>query len=241
MFYLHRQKTLVSIVLLFIAVTTAIGQNYSKQKFQPEYDAKKVRFGYFLGVAATNYKVKYNNYFLTDGNTEYFSVNSPVSYGLKMGGLVNFNLNPSFDFRILPTVAIYSRRLDVNNDPEQAIVGKDKAWFELPLMLKYKSLRRGNYRAYMFAGCRLGFETNALNLARKTKLDNVFTTKTADFSLEYGAGLEFFQRFFKLSPELHFSHGMVNLVDNSRFNQDNVLGIMDRLSTHTVTVYLLFE
>lgn len=241
MFYIHRQKIVTSLLLLLLAVTTSWSQNFSKQKFQPEYDAKKVRFGYFLGVAATNYKVKYNNYFLTNGNTEYFSVNSPVSFGLKMGGLVNFNLNPSFDFRILPTVAIYARKLDINNDPEQALNDKDKAWFEVPVMLKYKGIRRGNYRPYMFAGCRFGFETNALNLANRTQLDNIFRTKTADFSLEYGAGLEFFQRFFKLSPELHFSHGIVNLVDNSRFNQDNVLGIMDRLSTHTVTVYLLFE
>lgn len=222
-------------------MATAFAQRDSKQKFQADYDAKKVHFGYFLGVAATNYEVKYNNFFLTPANTDYFSVNSERTYGLKMGGLMNYNINSRFDFRILPTVAIYARSLDINNDPAQEIKQNDKAWFEVPLLVKYKSLRRGNYRMYMFAGPRFGFETNALNLAQKSKLNNLYTTKTSDLSIEYGAGLEIFQRFFKLSPEITFNHGLSNLIDPSTLNTSTALGVIQRLNTSTVTVSLLFE
>jgi hypothetical protein len=222
-------------------MVSAFAQRDSKQKFQADYDAKKVRFGYFLGISASNYGVRYNNFFLTPANANYFSVNSKKNYGLKMGGLINFNLNSRFDFRVLPTVAIYARELNINNDSTLTQKQTDKAWFEVPVLLKYKSLRRGNVRMYMFGGFRFGFETNALNLAQKTKLNNLYTTKTSDLSVEYGAGLELFQRFFKLSPEITFSHGLSNLVDPSTLNTSTALGVIQKLNTHTVTVSLLFE
>ncbi|SOE22170.1 Outer membrane protein beta-barrel domain-containing protein [Spirosomataceae bacterium TFI 002] len=239
MLNIPRQKALI-IIVFFAACATALAQRDSKQKFQADYDAKKVRFGYFLGVTATNYGVRYNNYFLTPANTKYFSVNSPKTFGLKMGGLINFNMNSQFDFRILPTVAIYARSLDINNGEEE-IKQNDKAWFELPFLLKYKSLRRGNYRMYMFAGPRFSFETNALNLAQKSKLNNLYTTRTSDLSIEYGAGLEVFQRFFKLAPEITFNHGLSNLIDPSSLNTTTALGVIQKLNTHTVTVSILFE
>ncbi len=239
-FFLKKSIGLVVFFCLsFLICSEVSAQNNTKQKFQPDYDAKKTRFGYFLGLAMTNYNVRYSPYFLQPSQEKFFSVVSPKTYGLKMGGLMNIQINDNFDFRILPTVALYSRELSVNDDSLQ-FKQNDKAWFELPFMLKYKSLRRGNARMYMFTGVRLAFETNAVNLAKRNKLNNPLELKHNDFNLEYGAGVELFRQYFKLAPELHFSHGIRNLIVPF-INPNSPLGVVDKLNTHTVTVYLFFE
>lgn len=232
-------------VLVLLMLTQSLSAQQIRRHFQADYDAKAMRFGYFLGLTNTYFNVKFNNYFVNKDN--YYAITSPPTYGLKMGGLVNFRLNDYFDFRVLPTVAIYGRRLEYrfintalpDNDANkfgQKEELRETAWFELPVMFKYKSERRGNVRMYVFGGMRYGVETNAVNKRRRQQ----FSTKTSDFSIEYGTGIEIFREYFKFAPELHFSHGIQNLVDPVNSVGTAIQGI-DRLTTHTVTLFLLFE
>lgn len=226
-------------------LTQSVFAQQTRRHFQADYDAKSLRFGYFLGLSNTYFNVKFNNYFVNKDN--YYSITSPPTLGLKMGGLANFRLNDYFDFRVLPTVAITSRKLEYkyintalpDTDPNkfaEKAEARESAWFEVPLMLKYKSERRGNVRMYVFGGVRYGVETNPNNRRNRTK----FITKTSDFSVEYGTGIEFFREYFKFAPEIHFSHGLKNLVDPVN-NKNTPLQGVDRLTTHTVTLYILFE
>ena len=232
-------------ILVLLMFTQSLSAQQSRRRFQADYDAKAMRFGYFLGLTNTYFNVKFNNYFVNKDN--YYAITSPTTYGLKMGGLVNFRLNDYFDFRVLPTVAIYGRRLEyrfINTtlpDDDKNKFGqreelRETAWFELPVMFKYKSERRGNVRMYVFGGMRYGIETNAVNRKKRQQ----FSTKTSDFSIEYGTGIEVFREYFKFAPELHFSHGLQNLVDPVNSRGTSIQGI-DRLTTHTVTLFLLFE
>ena len=231
------------LLLSFMAVHSLSAQQ-NKRLFQGDYDAKTVKFGYFLGLPYTHFNIKFNDYFIN--KDKYYAITSPATIGLKMGGLANIRLNDYFDFRVLPTVAIYGRKLEyrfVDNtasDPDKRLGEKkelrETAWFELPVMLKYKSERRGNVRMYIFGGLRYSVETNAVNRRNRQQ----FTTKNNDLSIEYGTGIEFFREYFKFSPELHFSHGLVNLVNPATAQGTAIAGI-DRLSTHTVTLYISFE
>lgn len=227
--------------LLIATAFTLKAQNF-KIIHQSDYDAKTVRFGYFVGVTSSNYRVKHNQLYLQDANSTITSITSPIDWGLKMGGLMNFNANANFDVRILPTVAIYSRKLWVNQDPD-VIPSREQAWFELPVLLRYKSLRRGNMRMNVFVGVRPGFETNAVNLAKKASLTKNARLRTADFSFEYGAGMELFRQFFKLAPEIHFSHGLQNIIKPAPSTATSLspIDLLDRLNSHTVTFYIMFD
>lgn len=230
---------------LVTVLSQSVFAQQTRRHFQADYDAKSLRFGYFLGLTNNNFNVKFNNYFVNKDN--YYSITSPPVLGLKMGGLANFRLNDYFDFRILPTVAITSRKLEYkyintalpDTDPNkfaEKAEARESAWFEVPLMLKYKSERRGNVRMYVFGGLRYGVETNPNSRRNRAK----FITKTSDFSVEYGTGIEFFREYFKFAPEIHFSHGLKNLVDPVN-NKNTPLQGVDRLTTHSVTLFILFE
>ncbi len=234
-------KGIVCLLLLFYWSEPAQAQ-MNKRIYQADYDTKTVKFGYFVGIPFTHLNVKFNNYFMSSSNTNY-AVSSPTTIGLKLGGLANIQMSDYFDFRILPTVALYNRKLDVRYYDSGASPtlkerqeSRESAWFELPVMIKYKSERRGNVRMYIFGGVRYALETNPIKRRNGTQ----FNAKANDFSIEIGTGLEIFREYFKFAPELHFSHGLANLVNRSSATGTTMQGI-DRLTTHTVTLYFLFE
>jgi hypothetical protein len=239
MFSLYRKKTL-SFILFFFIVVFSFGQ--SKIKYQPDYDAKRIRFGYFLGLANTNYVIRHNPAFISTTNNSVYAITSPTSTGIKAGGLINFYINEYFDFRIAPlSVSIYARKLLENDSIAHNQV--DKAWFEIPLHFKFKSERRNNSRMFVFAGLKYGFETNVVNKRNGQAAFNSFTTKTSDFSIEYGMGLELFREYFKVTPELHFSHGIRNMINPGvgGFDPNNFLSYIDRMNTHSVTFFIVFQ
>jgi hypothetical protein len=227
------------LVASFVCLSVqVIGQ--VQTKFQPDYDNKKVHFGYFLGIANTNYIVKFNRSYLAAVNGQkVYAISSPSSTALKAGGIVNIYINEYFDFRFSPlSVAIYSRKL-LEND-SIAHNQEDKAWFEIPLQVKYKSERRHNSRMFVFGGIKYGFETNIVRNRDNVSKVNNFSTKTSDFAVDYGMGLELFREYFKVTPEIHFSHGIKNMVSLGS-NRSSFLSYVDKLKTHSVTFYLVFQ
>jgi hypothetical protein len=153
-----------------------------------------------------------------------------------MGLSANVGLTNHFDLRFTPAVSLYSRELH-NSYASTAEVQKlrrESTWIELPLLLKYKSKRRVNSRMYMIAGATLGLETNVRR--KKMSIGNELHANGTDFSIDYGFGFEQFFEFFKLAPELRFSHGLVNLLPSNAPSTG-----LKRLTSHSVTLYLNFE
>lgn len=237
MLSLYRKKTLIVVFFVFL---TQIGYSQIDTQFQPEYDAKKVHFGYFLGFASTYYNIKFNNSFLSasnNGNVK--SITSPNTTGIKAGGVINVHLNDYYDFRFSPlSISIFNRKIlesDSISNTQQ-----DKAWFEIPMHLKYKSERRGNSRMFFFGGLKYGFETNIINKRGKAQVGSAQFIKSSDLCVEYGMGLEIFREYFKVTPEIHFSHGIKNMKEPG-VTTSSYLRYVDKLRTHTVTFFLVFQ
>lgn len=240
MYRLYWQK-IVFVFLLSFSFLKAFSQE--KIKFQPDYDNKRIHFGYFLGFSTTNYLIKYRPVILSPANTSVWAITSPSSGAIKAGAIVNYYINDYFDFRFSPlTIAIYGRKLTEYGSQKDTIPHNqvDKAWFEIPLQLKYKSERRMNSRMFIFAGVKYGFETNVVNKkGGRTSASNA-ATKSSDFAIEYGMGLELFREYFKITPEIHFSHGIKNMV-NTGLPASNFLSNVDRMRTHSVSFLLVFQ
>jgi len=86
---------------------------------------------------------------------------------------------------------------------------------------------------YVMGGLKLGIEANV------KKKSTALSANTADLSLEYGFGLEQYFQFFKFTPEIRFSHGLMNL-----YVPPSVAGPYGKLNdirSHTVTLVINFE
>lgn len=242
---LHRA---LGVFFIVISITFTGFSQHRKVQYQAEYEGQQTHFGFFIGVGPTSYKTKVNLVFMQNANTKYVSITSPSNYQFRIGGLMNYRLNDYFDFRLMPGISITSRDFMLT-DFDSTTVSKneivhqyDKAWLEVPAMLKFKSQRRGNIRMYAFAGLRYGYETNALNLVTRVRPESIVKTRRSDFCIEYGIGLDAYLRFFKFSPEVLFSHGIPNMLQPTLVGGDITANkVLDKLSTHSVTFQFVFN
>ena len=244
-YHLYRQKVVTFVILLSVFLL-GISQESKAQRYEYKriydefYDDKIVHFGFLFGFGSSRFNVYHSKNFGsgTAADTA-VTIVSPGNFAFQVGGLINFKLNDRFDFKTGMNIALYGREINYRfkNSPDFPAELRESTWLEIPLLLKYKSQRRGNSRMFVDAGVKIGIEANVRkNAASSRRLD----TKTGDLSLEYGVGFEQFFKYFKFTPELRFSHGLTNMfvtpTNNNIYARD-----IQRLNAHTVTLYLMFE
>ena len=219
-------RLIVGMIFLFVFAQIPLrAQDHYKRKFHEFYDDKPVHFGFLFGFASSNYT--------PNGGSE--TIISPRNFGFQIGGIVNYAYNKHIELKSGLNIALYDRSLVFAPSFSEPLI-RESTWLEIPVLVKYKSVRRDNHRMYLIGGVKIGLEANVRR--RETAL----SAKTADLSLEYGFGLERFFQYFKFTPEIRFSHGLTNI-----YLQPTSAGTapsyfqMNNLKTHTVTLIFNFE
>ncbi|GAB3926536.1 outer membrane beta-barrel protein [Larkinella terrae] len=236
--YLHRKKSLAICLLLAMLAPDLRAQSSMKYRriHLEDYDDKPIRYGFFFAAPATRFNIKYSDAYVSADSAH--QLYSPSKVGFRVGFVMSTILSEHFDVRVTPAVSLYSRSVDYNypGGTSRKEV-RESTWLEFPVLLKYKSKRRMNSRMYLVGGGALGIETNVRR--RETAGASRLLTKNRDLTVEYGIGFEQFFEFFKFAPEIRFSHGLVNLFEPNQGNTANIG--LQKLRTHTVTLYLTFE
>ncbi|WP_266204324.1 type IX secretion/gliding motility protein PorT/SprT [Pontibacter kalidii] len=243
---LHRQK--ITFCGLFILGLLLCGTAQAQQKVnalnKPGYDERPVHYGFYLSLPLTKYNVHHSQEYvdrIAQGSDE--AINPKNSLGFYTGLVLNVRLADYLDARFVPGVGFYSRTLEFTRVPtveeteDVMFETISNTMIELPVLLKYKSKRRSNYRPYIVAGVKPG-----IDLGKGTngaKVDNNLEVEKFDLALEYGIGVDIFYPYFKFAPELRFSHGLMNqhkLLSNSTYSRS-----IDKLTHHNVSLILFFE
>ena len=238
LFYLRRPQ-IVFFLLLGLITTEKVqaqGTGYIRRHLE-FYDDKPIHYGFLFAMPVTRFTIRHSDKFMESDSA--YSIVSPAQGAFRMGFTVNAFLTDHFDIRTTPSISLYERRVKFNYPGgTEKIESRESTWIEIPLLLKYKSTRRVNTRMYMVAGVTLGIETNVKRSRSNASISNQLDTRTSDFTVDYGVGFEQFFQFFKFAPELRFSHGLVNMLQPA--NNTSSIGL-NRLTSHTVTLYLNFE
>ncbi len=233
--HLRRHQVVVILALACCSLTT-LGQGKRwVQRNNPNYDDKRLTYGFLIALHSSIYQVNHSDAFITQSFDTLHSVNSSWTSGFSLGFIVNYKLGDFFDLRLTPEVAFYENKVRyqfTNEGFEDAHV--ESTMVEFPILLKYKSERRGNIRMYMIGGVKPGFEASGKKDSTKEELEITGT----NVSLEAGFGFDLYYPLFKFSPEIRFSRGVVDILGNrtNDFGQP-----LQRVNTNTVTVYFLFQ
>lgn len=231
---------IVGILLVLLLISE---QGFSQRKRwvnqnNPNYDERKLSYGFLIGLHTTAYQIKYADRFVTPAMDTLYAIEPGWSPGFSLGFIVNYRITDLLDFRVTPKVAFYEHTLRyryTNETPaEEKLV--ETTMVELPLLLKYKSERRGNIRMYMVGGVKPGLEASG-----KKQVENRSSSlgiTGMNLNLEAGFGFDLYYPLFKFSPELRFSRGIVDILEN----RTNIYGQpLKRVNTNTITLYLLFQ
>lgn len=232
--YIHRHQ-IVTFLLIFFA-NSGFSQNYNTDNLV-DYDNEWIHYGFHLGLHNTKYQIQYADIFTTPALDSLHSAIPESSPGWRVGFVVNMKMLKYLDLRLLPTVSFGDYVMTYRfTDGTTLQDTKDITTVELPILLKYKSARRGNVAMYAVGGV-----NNAIEVAgRGDNVDssNSLRLKNYNISLDGGIGFDLYFPLFKFSPEIRYTWGLRNMLPNQ--STDYSVPFKD-LSFENFAFYITFE
>ena len=182
-----------------------------KPKNESWYDDKPLHFGFTLGTNLMDFNIIPSQIHLaSDSLYPHVSILNP---GINIQIVSNLRISKYFDLRFLPGVSFgqrvvrYYKNKVIYNDQQKL----ESSFLEFPLLLKYKGARMNNLRPYVIGGLNFRYD-----LAGKKEFDDqkpiYIRIKRPDLYWEFGAGMDFYLTYFKLSIELKTSNGLGNVL-----------------------------
>ena len=113
----------------------------------------------------------------------------------------------------------------------------ESVFIDFPIQFRYKSKPYHDIRAFVIFGAKYSLDLASNSRARKA--EDLVRIARNDLMIEYGVGFQLFFPYFILSPEIKFSHGLLNIHDRN----PNLIysSVIDRLFSNGFTFSLHFE
>ena len=224
---------------MLISSFSSFGQRHKKPQNLPRYDFKKIHFGFTLGINSLNFNINKNKKFLE--NDTLLSTLSQDQKGFNLGIVSNLRLGRYADLRFIPTLVFGERILNYQFNETSNLNLNDKriesTLIDFPISLKYKSERYNNFRTYVMCGIKY-----SLDIASQSEIDDegqeLVKLNNHDLMLEGGFGIDFYLQYFKFSPQIKISHGIINILskDNTLYTQT-----LNNLKTSSWMLSFTFE
>lgn len=237
LFPVSGSKVIFILGLALLAALPAQAQKYRGNYNFLEFQQKPYYFGITLGYNTSTFRPFQSRDFLRSDSIQV--VEGLSGPGFNLGIVTNLKIGEYFDFRFLPTLSFaernltYDRRTQLNTSTRTI----SSVFVELPFHLRYKSAPFQDKRVFVIAGLKYGFDV--ASDSRTKQAESLVKISPNDFSLEYGAGVQFFFPFFIFSPEFKISHGIGNsLIYNNNLEESTVL---EKVLSRTFTISLHFE
>lgn len=215
-------KYLLISVFIFLSVK-AFPQKYKKSQNLARYDFQKIHFGFTLGINELNFNLQKNSNTITNDTLK--TIYTKSQKGFNLGIVSNLRLGKYTDLRFVPALIFGERQLEYEflnnaNSNNEKLKKIESTLLEFPVYLKYKSERYNNFRAYIMSGIKY-----SMDIASQDEIDDegqeIVKLKKNDLMGEIGFGLDFYLEYFKFSPQIKISHGLINLLtkDQSVYTQ----------------------
>lgn len=220
--------------LLYSSLNAQINQSHNFKQFEkrPYY------FGISLGYSSSNFKISHSTDFIRDETyriTE--AINGP---GFHIGVVGNLKFGEYFDFRMVPTFLFTERIIEytpTENGSDQHQESLESVFFEVPLLIRYKSAPYNDIRFFVLGGVKYSYDLQ--NNSRTRQADELIKISPHDYQVEVGFGVQIFLPYFILSPQITFAHGLSNiLIANKELKEASVL---EKILSRTISFSILFE
>lgn len=239
------QGLLFLLLVLAFACPTLTAQNYSARRAPnlPNYDFKKLHFGFLLGVNNADFAHK------SVANLNPFDsimvIESSSSAGFDVGIITDLRMGNYFNLRFIPQISLIDRTVNYNvriqgMDMTRTNKKIESVNLDLPLLVKLKSSRMHNCRVYVIGGGQL-----SIDLASQAKKKNkrnpenvVLKLNRNEFQTQAGVGMDFYANMFKFSIEAKMSYGLNDMLKH----EDNVYtNSTEYLKSKIFHLSILFE
>jgi hypothetical protein len=239
LFHLFGSKIILPALLLVLTSTGLHAQYSGGGNYNYlDFNQKPYYFGITLATNNSSYKPFRSAGFLESDSI--LSVESATGPGFNLGIITNLKIGEHFDFRFLPTLSFAERNITYDRRARQPTFTQrrvESVMVEMPFHLRYKSAPYRDMRLFVVAGVKYAFDVASDSRARNS--ENLVRIAPTDFSLEYGAGIQFYLPYFIFSPEIKFSHGIGNVLLYNQNLQEST--VIEKLLSRGFTLSFHFE
>ncbi len=206
-------RKIIILSLLFFTIADSYGQ-LGKSKNLPNYDHKLIHWGFTFGINKLDFiVVKTANFYQAPEQDNLYGIVHKWLPGGHLGPIFEIRVARTLTFRTLITLNFQQRSLiyyfDKGNAPLE--INIPSTFIQMPLLFKFHGFRATNARPYIIAGAAPTFDISALKKP-KTSIPRVFLSPF-DVYGEAGLGIDWYLQYFKLSTEIKFGRGMLNVLE----------------------------
>ena len=238
------KKSFLILALFVSTLGNVLGQKQHSKNLA-KFDHRVMHFGFLLGINSANFVLERQPEYFSGSDSLYVLEAKPAT-GFNLGIISSLHLNEYFSLRFTPNLAFASRTLNYNfktydNDSKKYSKIIESTLINLPLGIKYKSVRVNNFSAYILVGGAYSMDL-ASNVGNDNNSNNpsdvVIAIKKHDFLGEIAFGTDFYLEYFKFGIELKMSYGFKDLLDheNAQFTDP-----IDKLKSKMFLLSLTFE
>ena len=236
-------KKYILILLFFIPALYPSGRTFAQKKVQYlQYeDLRPYHFGFLVGLHTQDLVFSHTGIADDNGNAWYASVPS-YTPGFTVGVIGDLRIFDFLILRLTPEIHFGSKNVNIISEESGAISTSypiRSNYIMLPLNLRYRGARSGNYRPYLLGGLSAG-----VDMGRDKNVPVLL--KPINTYLEFGVGCDLYLPFFKLVPELKFSLGMGDIMIHDRTDQGSEVFLkytnaIDNITSRLLIFSLQFE
>lgn len=210
----------------------------------PDSDDKWYHIGIVIMGTSNRFQINQHPRFLQHDSIMVTNPNN--SFGFGIGGMHTFRISHRFEARVVfPQLLFVNKSINYNlkypnsSNDETSVMNQqvESILLGVPIQLKLKSDRIGNFRVYMMGGVK--FETDLTSKATSRNAENFVKLKKADLGIEAGIGFNFYNKMFIFSPEIKISNGISNV--HSRDPDLKFSNVIDRIQSRQIIFSLIFE
>ncbi len=248
----YKWQLISFMMVLGILCTSILEVSAQGRRFRfinrPDYDYRPYHFGFSLGANVVNFAVRENQEF-----TDFRYILPEPAFGFNIGIVSNLKLTEHLDLRFIPTLVFADDRYieyytgafndgPAHNHHRFAENDPGVTQLDLPLHVKYKSVRMPNTRAYVIGGLKYSYDFASTEKGSTSGAQDVLFVKIGknDIHYELGVGFDHYFYYFKFSTEIKASFGLMNLVrmgDEGARYFDSI----DRVNSRSILISFLFE
>lgn len=227
--------------VLLLTALSGSAQKGLKMKNLENFDRKPYHFGFILGVNRSFYVLEARPDISFQDSLLGIS-NNPQS-GFNLALLASLDLSPNIHIRFLPGLSFQDRGVVYRFlQPENKVVPytqkTEAVYLDFPINFKFRTNRVNNFAAYALFGGKYSIDMQSQKDVDNSGAVKIIRTESHDYSLDVGAGVDFFLPYFKFGIELKSAIGLKNILipEETIFSRQ-----LEGMYTRTFVVSFTFE
>lgn len=190
-------------LLFFILLSSSVFSQKKRDKVEylSNFDKKAVRWGFFLGLNYSDYKISYK----APDEYPFANIETEPQVGFNVGLIGDLRLHDNINLRVEPGLYTNSKTLyfkHLGNDPSISERKASGTYLHIPILVQFSANRYKNIRPFVVGGASYdyNFASNFDNINDNSS--NEFRMQSNNFMYEVGMGMDFYFVWFKFSPSI---------------------------------------